>query len=342
MKLVNSLFLAFVFTVITTGWQSPAVKSQERTPTLEPQDRKPAPEKAVLELLRHKYPEMEIGSVEYRGLMKGILLGEYPGLTEAAGEEAMTQYALRQLEIPPDEYAEHIPEMEIDLTSERNGRASLNEPKVEPLSSAVAVSYNRQAARNYALGWSKNGSKMRNPLYPNFNDDCTNFVSQALHAGGIPQRVGEDTCSYEPNNVLWYVRRSTGICLSNWAWSMSWAVAGSLSIHLRVKRYVTARTIQRTEEGIAMLESVAQIGDIIQLRAPSSDTPGAKVTYHSMIITNKIRHSPTVLRLYVSYHSGPMQLDVNDGYLRTIIYRLDNSHEVIHLAFPYAVPGTGN
>lgn len=43
--------------------------------------------------------------------------------------------------------------------------------------------YNRNAAVNYARRWALNP----NPRYPYYtqNGDCTNFVSQALRAGGL-------------------------------------------------------------------------------------------------------------------------------------------------------------
>jgi hypothetical protein len=46
------------------------------------------------------------------------------------------------------------------------------------------VPYNRQAAATYARKWATN----INPQYGSFSDsDCTNFVSQALKAGGFPE-----------------------------------------------------------------------------------------------------------------------------------------------------------
>ena len=47
------------------------------------------------------------------------------------------------------------------------------------------VRYNRELAVKYATDWAQD----RNPNYKDYEKwggDCTNFVSQCLHEGGIP------------------------------------------------------------------------------------------------------------------------------------------------------------
>lgn len=46
----------------------------------------------------------------------------------------------------------------------------------------AAPSYNVIAAVNYAMTW---GGSKRNPAYPQYDSDCSNFVSQCLKAGGL-------------------------------------------------------------------------------------------------------------------------------------------------------------
>ncbi|GAA3331576.1 hypothetical protein GCM10020331_088720 [Ectobacillus funiculus] len=48
--------------------------------------------------------------------------------------------------------------------------------------SPIPYKYSRLEAVKYAEAW-WNG---RNPAYSNFQDNCTNFISQCLHAGGSP------------------------------------------------------------------------------------------------------------------------------------------------------------
>lgn len=55
--------------------------------------------------------------------------------------------------------------------------------------------YDRESAVAYAHEWAMN----RNPKYFSFNGiggDCTNFISQCVHAGGAPQNYTPDTGWY--------------------------------------------------------------------------------------------------------------------------------------------------
>jgi hypothetical protein len=81
------------------------------------------------------------------------------------------------------------------------------------------AAYNPTAAKTYADTWWHS----RNSSYKNFDpNDCTNFVSQALHAGGgYPfQGTGGSTTNY--NN--WFIQNILGI----WNWSHTWSVAPDL------------------------------------------------------------------------------------------------------------------
>ena len=77
----------------------------------------------------------------------------------------------------------------------------------------AAVSYDREAARAYAVKYACNGNEScRNPSYDNFGaTDCTNFVSQAMRAGGIPfKRTGaaEDQWWWDGKGTLFDTNRS--------------------------------------------------------------------------------------------------------------------------------------
>lgn len=61
-----------------------------------------------------------------------------------------------------------------------------------------------------------------NPAYPRFNDDCTNFISQCLYAGGIPMLMSKE------RGKGWWIR--TGKSAD---WSYSWTVAHSLYLLLK-------------------------------------------------------------------------------------------------------------
>ncbi|WP_124726831.1 amidase domain-containing protein [Staphylospora marina] len=74
------------------------------------------------------------------------------------------------------------------------------------------MAYDPEKAVRYADRW----WNKRNPAYPAFTDDCTNFISQCLHEGGLPMTRG------------WWCRRRG----KRFTWSFSWAVAHSFYLLL--------------------------------------------------------------------------------------------------------------
>ncbi|MRG27436.1 amidase domain-containing protein [Laceyella tengchongensis] len=99
------------------------------------------------------------------------------------------------------------------------------------------MAYDRERAVKYAeTFWSR-----PNPYYRAFADDCTNFVSQCLRAGGLPMARG-----------WWYRRGRNGQA----SWSHSWAVAHSLCLFLK-RGGPTGRTREVGDVG------QLQLGDVI-------------------------------------------------------------------------------
>lgn len=116
------------------------------------------------------------------------------------------------------------------------------------------MAYNRAAAAQYAaIWWNSFNPEYRRMLH----NDCTNFVSQALHAGGLPMAR-----SGQRDKGWWYAHPREG-------WSFSWAVANSLN------RYLAAG---RAEVRGSALE--LELGDLI-----SYDWNGDGRYDHSAIIT---------------------------------------------------------
>ncbi|WP_407652061.1 amidase domain-containing protein [Aquibacillus koreensis] len=91
-------------------------------------------------------------------------------------------------------------------------------PPIEPIEREDAgnmrFEYDRRAAVQYAERWWND----YNPEYRKFDVDCTNYVSQCLHAGGAPMWGA-------PN-------RGQGWWYQNENWSYSWAVAHALRWYL--------------------------------------------------------------------------------------------------------------
>jgi hypothetical protein len=92
------------------------------------------------------------------------------------------------------------------------------------LFSTNAIAYDRTAAKTYADKYALS----YNSAYTKFTDDCTNYVSQALHAGGIAQKVyyvsGAPFSTSDDH--YWFWNTSTK------AHSYSWTVAKDLWTYL--------------------------------------------------------------------------------------------------------------
>lgn len=98
--------------------------------------------------------------------------------------------------------------------------------------------YDRLKAVKYAEVWWNDF----NPAYKKFDVDCTNYISQCLHAGNAP--------------MTGYPNRSKGWWMQNNNWSYSWTVANSLRWYLpNAKSGLRAESVASAD----MLE----IGDVV-------------------------------------------------------------------------------
>jgi hypothetical protein len=88
---------------------------------------------------------------------------------------------------------------------------------------SVASAYNGAAAAGYADTYEQN----YNPAWPSFANsggDCTNFVSQALYAGGISMRPSP---TYS-GDAAWYMVKKR----NRWSYAASWVNAQHQSIFM--------------------------------------------------------------------------------------------------------------
>lgn len=122
-------------------------------------------------------------------------------------EEQMMPYQFR---VHNGELIEH---QRVTVDDDHNRPPSLSFEQQE-MTDAMRFDYDRRAAVRYAERWWND----YNPNYRKFDVDCTNYVSQCLHAGGAPMRG-------EPN-------RSEGWWYGANSWSYSWAVSHSLRWYL--------------------------------------------------------------------------------------------------------------
>ncbi|MFZ5823859.1 MAG: amidase domain-containing protein [Bacillota bacterium] len=230
------------------------------------------------------------GTDQYVIFLKDILWGVYPELEQHPKRELIRTYAASNLNKEAASLAEG---------------SEASRPKSPREAEPVGWTYNRQAAVDYAYTWAQNGGRKRNPSFPDFaGNDCTNFVSQAVQAGGVPM-AGTGGCGSESNNQEWYVKTSAWWCFTNkWAWSTGWSVVQDFWFyHTQHKQHATST--EYTFDQIAQLRQAAQPGDILQLQNASG---GHK--WHSMVVTKKENGE-----IYLTYHSGPNDKDVVDKAL---------------------------
>jgi|GEM_PF-573589 len=129
------------------------------------------------------------------------------------GDAAMKPAAVQKSVAVPESGAA-VPEPDAG-----GARAEAAQPIVQPVVQVYGASgYNAEKAVAYAEHYWNSA----NPAYPLFDDDCTNFISQCLHAGGIPMIFSRD------KTRGWWMR--TG---KNASWSFSWSVAHSLYLLLK-------------------------------------------------------------------------------------------------------------
>lgn len=227
------------------------------------------------------------GSTAYVRFLKDVLWGRYPDLED----ESILTYASQMVGggtaavLPPG--------------------TKLGEPprQISPLFSK----YDRGRAVAYAYAWAQNKGKKRNPAYPDFGEnDCTNFISQAVHAGGV-SLTGEGLCGSSNTENEWYSNRASWWCPNRFAWTASWV---NVSHFWRYQTQSTHNAVYWVYEihERDQLRMDALPGDVIQLQRTVG---GAK--WHSMMVTRK-----EYGEIYLTYHSGLDGVDFVDNPLKEI------------------------
>ncbi len=119
--------------------------------------------------------------------------------------------------------------------------------------------YKREVVRSYAKRWWDG----RNPAYLSFSDDCTNFISQCIFAGGIKK---EYTSNVESG--FWY--RGNGNKTDTW--SFSWTMSHSL------RWYLASESGQKIATRVKTAKEM-KIGDVI-----SMDWDGDGAWHHTAVV----------------------------------------------------------
>lgn len=130
--------------------------------------------------------------------------------------------------------------------------------------------YNRLKAVQYAERWWNN----YNPTFKTFDVDCTNYISQCLHAGGAPMRG--------------FPNRGNGWWMRNNNWSFSWSVANSLRI------YLPASTTGLRAKEVSSPDQLF-LGDVI-----CYDFQGDGRYDHNTIVTGKDAHGMPLVNAHTT------------------------------------------
>lgn len=262
-------------------------------------------EEIVQSFIRDKSLQVEPGTDRYLQLMKDIMLGQFPELTGSdsvyvAGQEdldAVLEYATEQMSPLFEGWPQEpdVPE------------ATLPAPAPESTAADGSIlAYNRTNAINYAYAW-WNG---QNAAYPDFgSNDCTNFISQCVRAGGMVINGTGDGCRDESTTTEWYVEANSPPiwCLGsnrNWEWSSSWTVVYDFRVYFTVNNSFATTLGWTINPDTA--KSLLSPGDLVQLQTKQGDS---WVSYHNMIVTKE-----TTTDLLMTYHST----DTKDKKLRDI------------------------
>ncbi|MET7402227.1 amidase domain-containing protein [Dactylosporangium sp. NPDC005572] len=130
---------------------------------------------------------------------------------------------------PATQFADELP---ADLRALNDRRAARSLTAVEPAgkpsagpavakaagSGVVALAgYNYTAMVNYARAWATG----RNPAYPTYSDDCTNFISQVMRAGGWAT-VGSSPRSDRKSSANWWYTMYPSTCSYTWGGAENW------------------------------------------------------------------------------------------------------------------------
>lgn len=173
-------------------------------------------------------------------------------------------------------------------------------------------SYNRELSVEYALKWSISSN---NQYYNYVNDggDCTNFVSQALRAGGI-KFVGSKANATSIKSWFYYSPN-----LPNR--THTWTAAEPFHLHFREENQRSYR--YREYKIIDALNNWDEIcmnlypGDIVQYARTNN------IAFHSQVITELISDRKVV---YFCQHSNTMANFIRNGKLKYYLIGKPNNY----------------
>lgn len=185
-----------------------------------------------------------------------------------------------QLDVTADELVSNARELNKQAKLDKGASSVEDRADLTAGPTIQAVTYNRTAVRDYIDTYWDN----YNPDYTSYSNDCTNFASQAIHAGGVPMYIQSNGSDENPS---WYYN----VNASGWLRSLSWINVDEL--------FDLMRNYSTIDASASNVSSVA-IGDIVQYDKGSDGNKD-----HTAIVsrTETPAWDPTQRFVYVSYHT---------------------------------------
>ncbi|MBC6309032.1 amidase domain-containing protein [Listeria sp. FSL L7-1582] len=243
-------------------------------------------EKSLLAYLDTRGWQFEIGSAEMGDyLYKQLSEEEDNEITKLDNYEDILAYATEYIyqETSNESTTIHdIQDMTLqDVKEEVEGEASTlaNDSFVEVPRLLKASGYNRTAAANYALKYALSHNKSYKS-YGGSGGDCTNFVSQAIYAGGM-----RGTSTGYPLYKTW----SSTLTQTGRSDSAAWINANEFRLYWQIKKSNVTVYSSRAD-----LSKKANVGDVINYANKKTGR-----SWHNCIVTDKSGNT-----LYISQHSG--------------------------------------
>lgn len=228
---------------VTTTRHTPCEKIEKKKESLAKRDAEIVKAKATGKIM-NKLDELDAGKVFYEVHFQYLINHKGNLYIEEEVEERFAEF-YKDVLVDDEEllyYHDHEPSP-IDVLEEREERSRFL--------------YDRLQAVKYAERWWND----HNSAYKKFDVDCTNYISQCLHAGNAP--------------MTGYPNRSKGWWMRNNNWSYSWTVANSMRLYLpNAKVGIRAKEVTRPEE--------LKLGDVI-----CYDFEGDGRFNHTTIVTAK-------------------------------------------------------
>ncbi|MFA6941637.1 MAG: amidase domain-containing protein [Clostridiaceae bacterium] len=142
--------------------------------------------------------------------------------------------------------------------------------------------YNRYLALNYIEKYAENPNINRYPYYE--KDDCANFISQVLHAGGMAE-LGSRWDSY--SSWFCHTNKETDLKKVSITWRAAryfrkhWGNENGVGFN-RAKKFYTM-TVSQAMQSYPDLYHLLQTGDVIQYGKPQNQN----LPYHTQVIYKK-------------------------------------------------------